>query len=66
MRLADLKKEIKRNESMKLSDQDVAEFVSIANASIENAEGLALKNLFNRFGISVSVSKDRAKIKVSP
>lgn len=65
-RLEDLNQEILRSEGMKITSQDISEFVSIANSSIDNAEGLTLKNLLNRFGVAVSLSKDLAKIKVSP
>jgi hypothetical protein len=44
----------------------VVVIASIARCSIESAEGLALKNMLNRFGVTVLISRNSAKIKVSP
>ena len=65
-RLEGLRQEITRSEGLKVTSRDVCEFASIARCSIESAEGLALKNMLNRFGVTVLISRNSAKIKVSP
>jgi hypothetical protein len=65
-RLETLQQEITRTEGLKVTSRDVCEFAAIARCSIEDAEGLPLKNMFNRFGVTVSISRNSAKIKVSP
>lgn len=65
-RLETLQQEIIRTEGLKVTSRDVCEFAAIARCSIEDAEGLPLKNMFTRFGVTVSISRNSAKIKVSP